>query len=150
LNPNAKIAITTRPSPLQAKAFKLLTVNPVCSSNGSRNSKILDGSKAWFVEHLEVGSSAPVGVSIQANIANALPCQSPRELLDDRKDLQVELPSPEAENPTSNAGRLSLVDASDSPNDAGGSLARLPRPLHPLASPCAALSDSIGVQENHA
>lgn len=31
LNPNAKIAITTRPSPLQAKAFKLLNVNPVCS-----------------------------------------------------------------------------------------------------------------------
>jgi len=31
LNPNAKIAITTRPSPLQAKAFRLLNVNPVCS-----------------------------------------------------------------------------------------------------------------------
>jgi transposase len=31
LNPNAKIAITTRPSALQAKAFKLLNVNPVCS-----------------------------------------------------------------------------------------------------------------------
>jgi hypothetical protein len=31
LNPNAKIAITTRPTPLQAKAFKLLNVNPVCS-----------------------------------------------------------------------------------------------------------------------
>jgi hypothetical protein len=31
LNPNAKIAITTRPSLLQAKAFNLLNVNPVCS-----------------------------------------------------------------------------------------------------------------------
>ena len=31
LNPNAKIAITMRPSPLQDKAFKLLNVNPVCS-----------------------------------------------------------------------------------------------------------------------
>jgi transposase len=31
LNPNAKIAITTRPSPLQAKAFRLLNINPVCS-----------------------------------------------------------------------------------------------------------------------
>jgi len=31
LNPNAKIVITTRPTPLQAKAFKLLGVNPVCS-----------------------------------------------------------------------------------------------------------------------
>jgi hypothetical protein len=31
LNPNAKIAITTRPTPLQAKAFKLLNVNPLCS-----------------------------------------------------------------------------------------------------------------------
>jgi len=31
LNPNAKIVITTRPSPLQAKAFKLLDVNPACS-----------------------------------------------------------------------------------------------------------------------
>jgi transposase len=31
LNPNAKILITTRPTPLQAKAFKLLGVNPVCS-----------------------------------------------------------------------------------------------------------------------
>jgi transposase len=31
LNPNAKIVITTRPTPTQAKAFKLLDVNPVCS-----------------------------------------------------------------------------------------------------------------------
>jgi transposase len=31
LNPDAKITITTRPSPLQAKAFRLLNVNPVCS-----------------------------------------------------------------------------------------------------------------------
>ena len=31
LNPNAKIVITTRPTPVQAKAFKLLGVNPVCS-----------------------------------------------------------------------------------------------------------------------
>jgi len=31
LNPNAKINIITRPSPLQAKAFKLLNVNPLCS-----------------------------------------------------------------------------------------------------------------------
>ena len=31
LNPNAKIVITTRPSPIQAKAFKLLDVNPACS-----------------------------------------------------------------------------------------------------------------------
>ena len=31
LNPNAKIVITTRPTPLQAKAFKLLGVNPDCS-----------------------------------------------------------------------------------------------------------------------
>jgi transposase len=31
LNPNAKIVITTRPTPTQAKAFKLLNVNPVCS-----------------------------------------------------------------------------------------------------------------------
>ena len=31
LNPNAKIVITTRPTPVQAKAFKLLGVNLVCS-----------------------------------------------------------------------------------------------------------------------
>ena len=31
LNPDAKIFITTRPTPLQAKAFRLLGVNPVCS-----------------------------------------------------------------------------------------------------------------------
>ena len=31
LNPNAKIVITTRPTPIQAKAFKLLDVNPACS-----------------------------------------------------------------------------------------------------------------------
>jgi transposase len=31
LNPNAKILITTRPTPVQAKAFKLLDVNPACS-----------------------------------------------------------------------------------------------------------------------
>ena len=31
LNPNAKIVITTRPTPLQAKAFTLLGVNPTCS-----------------------------------------------------------------------------------------------------------------------
>jgi transposase len=31
LNPNAKIVITTRPTPTQTKAFKLLDVNPVCS-----------------------------------------------------------------------------------------------------------------------
>ena len=31
LNPDAKIVITTRPTPVQAKAFKLLGVNPVCS-----------------------------------------------------------------------------------------------------------------------
>jgi transposase len=31
LNPNAKIVITTRPTPTQAKAFKLLAVNHVCS-----------------------------------------------------------------------------------------------------------------------
>ena len=30
-NPNAKIVITTRPTPLQAKAFKLLGLNPACS-----------------------------------------------------------------------------------------------------------------------
>jgi hypothetical protein len=30
-NPNAKIVITTRPSPVQAKAFKLLGTNPVCT-----------------------------------------------------------------------------------------------------------------------
>ena len=31
LNPNAKIVITTRPTPLQAKAFKLLGLNPACT-----------------------------------------------------------------------------------------------------------------------
>ena len=31
LNPDAKIVITTRPTPLQTKAFKLLDVNPACS-----------------------------------------------------------------------------------------------------------------------
>jgi hypothetical protein len=31
LNPNAKIVITTRPTPLQDKAFRLLAVNPDCS-----------------------------------------------------------------------------------------------------------------------
>jgi len=31
LNPNAKIIITTRPTPVQATAFKLLYVNPACS-----------------------------------------------------------------------------------------------------------------------
>ena len=31
LNPNAKIVITTRPTPIQAKAFMLLDVNPSCS-----------------------------------------------------------------------------------------------------------------------
>ena len=31
LNPNAKIFITTRPTPLQTKAFTLLGVNPACS-----------------------------------------------------------------------------------------------------------------------
>jgi hypothetical protein len=31
LNPNAKIVITTRPTPLQDKAFRLLGVNPDCS-----------------------------------------------------------------------------------------------------------------------
>ena len=31
LNPDAKIVITTRPTPVQAKAFKLLGVNPTCS-----------------------------------------------------------------------------------------------------------------------
>jgi transposase len=31
LNPDAKIVITTRPTPTQAKAFKLLDVNPACS-----------------------------------------------------------------------------------------------------------------------
>jgi hypothetical protein len=30
-NPNAKIVITTRPTPLQEKAFKLLAVNPACT-----------------------------------------------------------------------------------------------------------------------
>ena len=31
LNPEAKIGITTRPTPLQAKAFKLLDLNPACT-----------------------------------------------------------------------------------------------------------------------
>ena len=31
LNPEAKIVITTRPTPLQAKAFKLLDLNPACT-----------------------------------------------------------------------------------------------------------------------
>jgi hypothetical protein len=31
LNPNAKITLTTRPTPLQAKAFKLLDLNPACT-----------------------------------------------------------------------------------------------------------------------
>lgn len=31
LNPNAKIVITTRPTPVQAKAFRLLALNPACT-----------------------------------------------------------------------------------------------------------------------
>jgi len=31
LNPEAKIVITTRPTPLQAKAFQLLALNPACT-----------------------------------------------------------------------------------------------------------------------
>ena len=31
LNPEAKIVITTRPTPLQAKAFALLGLNPACT-----------------------------------------------------------------------------------------------------------------------
>ena len=31
LNPNAKIVLTTRPTPLQAKAFALLGLNPACT-----------------------------------------------------------------------------------------------------------------------
>ena len=31
INPHAKIVMTTRPTPIQAKAFKLLEVNPACS-----------------------------------------------------------------------------------------------------------------------
>ena len=31
LNPEAKIVITTRPTPLQDKAFKLLALNPTCT-----------------------------------------------------------------------------------------------------------------------
>ena len=31
LNPEAKIVLTTRPTPLQAKAFKLLNLNPACT-----------------------------------------------------------------------------------------------------------------------
>ena len=31
LNPEAKIILTTRPTPLQAKAFELLGLNPACT-----------------------------------------------------------------------------------------------------------------------
>lgn len=31
LNPSAKIVITTKPTPLQEKAFKLLGANPTCT-----------------------------------------------------------------------------------------------------------------------
>ncbi|MBI4754413.1 MAG: hypothetical protein HY778_03110 [Betaproteobacteria bacterium] len=31
LNPEAKIILTTRPTPLQAKAFTLLGLNPACT-----------------------------------------------------------------------------------------------------------------------
>ena len=31
LNPQAKIVLTTRPTPLQAKAFELLGLNPACT-----------------------------------------------------------------------------------------------------------------------
>jgi hypothetical protein len=31
LNPKAKISLTSRPTPVQAKAFKLLGLNPACS-----------------------------------------------------------------------------------------------------------------------
>ena len=31
LNPQAKITLTTRPTPLQDKAFKLLGLNPACT-----------------------------------------------------------------------------------------------------------------------
>lgn len=31
LNPEAKIVLTTRPTPLQDKAFKLLGLNPACT-----------------------------------------------------------------------------------------------------------------------
>ena len=31
LNPEAKIVLTTRPTPLQAKAFSLLGLNPACT-----------------------------------------------------------------------------------------------------------------------
>ena len=31
LNPEAKIVLTTRPTPLQAKAFALLGLNPACT-----------------------------------------------------------------------------------------------------------------------
>jgi len=31
LNPDAKIVITTRPTPIQDKAFKLLGLNPACT-----------------------------------------------------------------------------------------------------------------------
>jgi hypothetical protein len=31
LNPEAKITLTTRPTPIQTKAFKLLGLNPACT-----------------------------------------------------------------------------------------------------------------------
>jgi len=31
LNPEAKIVLTTRPTPLQEKAFRLLAINPACT-----------------------------------------------------------------------------------------------------------------------
>jgi hypothetical protein len=31
LSPNAKIVLTTRPTPIQAKAFELLALNPACT-----------------------------------------------------------------------------------------------------------------------
>lgn len=31
LNPEAKIVVTTRHTPIQAKAFKLLGINPACT-----------------------------------------------------------------------------------------------------------------------
>jgi hypothetical protein len=31
LNPEAKISLTTRPTPIQAKAFTLLGLNPACT-----------------------------------------------------------------------------------------------------------------------
>ena len=36
LNPKAKIVTTTRPTPLQAKAFKLLGLNPACLAQHRR------------------------------------------------------------------------------------------------------------------